>query len=55
MERTGEVLSFYDIAHTWDGNLLWPKQMTDFSVYFKKEPSMPSLPSGNARPTRTPG
>lgn len=31
------VMSFYDIAHTWDGNKLWPKQMTDFSVYFKKD------------------
>eukprot|EP00434_Breviolum_minutum_P009776 symbB.v1.2.008609.t1/scaffold541.1/size189716/5 len=30
------VMSFYDIAHTWDGNKLWPQQMTDFSVYFKK-------------------
>ena len=31
------VMSFYDIAHTWDGNKLWPQQMTDFSVYFKKD------------------
>lgn len=31
------VMSFYDIAHTWDGTPLWPKQMTDFSVYFKKD------------------
>ncbi|CAJ1401360.1 unnamed protein product [Effrenium voratum] len=31
------VMSFYDIAHTWDGVALWPKQMTDFSTYFKKD------------------
>lgn len=37
MSKRDWVLSFYDIAHTWDGNLLWPKQMTDFSVYFKKD------------------
>ncbi|CAE7320799.1 unnamed protein product [Symbiodinium sp. CCMP2456] len=37
MSKRDWVLSFYDIAHTWDGNPLWPKQMTDFSVYFKKD------------------
>ncbi|CAE7578956.1 unnamed protein product [Symbiodinium pilosum] len=31
------VMSFYNIAHTMDGNPLWPQQMTDFSVYFKKD------------------
>eukprot|EP00913_Durusdinium_trenchii_P027291 g25603.t1 len=29
------VMSFYDIAHTWDGNKLWPKQMTDFSCLLR--------------------
>jgi len=37
MSKRDWVLRFYDITHTWDGNLLWPKQMTDFSVYFKKD------------------
>lgn len=31
------VMSFYDSSYTWDGSPLWPKQMTDFSTYFKND------------------
>mmetsp|Transcript_80018 Transcript_80018/g.259395 ORF Transcript_80018/g.259395 Transcript_80018/m.259395 type:complete len:724 (-) Transcript_80018:500-2671(-) len=31
------VMAFYDNAHSMDGQPLWPKQMTQFSLYFKKD------------------
>jgi len=31
------VMSFYSNASTWDGNPIWPRQMTNFQVYFKQD------------------